>query len=56
LVCDVIDQGPVPAFGRRMPTADSVRGRGLAIVERVCDAVEASAVPGGTRTRIRMNL
>ena len=56
LVCDVIDHGQVHSFGRRMPAADALRGRGLAIVERVCDAVEASAVPGGVRTRIWMNL
>ena len=56
LVCDVVDRGPVPAFGRPMPPADAARGRGLAIVERVCDAVDTAAVPEGTLVRIRLNL
>lgn len=56
LTCDVIDRGPMRSFGRDMPTADSVRGRGLAIVERICDDVTVSASPEGTRVRIRLRL
>ena len=56
LTCDVIDQGPMRSFGRDMPAADSVRGRGLAIVERICDDVTVSARPEGTRVRIRLRL
>lgn len=56
LVCDVVDQGPARHLGRSMPAADSVGGRGLAIVERVCDEVETSAVAEGTRVRIRLRL
>ncbi|MEV8507128.1 ATP-binding protein [Actinoplanes sp. NPDC051475] len=56
LVCDVVDQGAARRLGRSMPAADAVGGRGLAIVERVCDEVETSAVPEGTRVRIRLRL
>jgi serine/threonine-protein kinase RsbW len=56
LVCDVVDRGPVRAFGRSMPPPDAVRGRGLAIVERVCDEVDASAGPDGTVVRLRLKL
>jgi serine/threonine-protein kinase RsbW len=56
LICDVVDQGPYRPFGRAMPTAEAVRGRGLAIVERVCDDVYTTTVSGGTLVRICLNL
>jgi anti-sigma regulatory factor (Ser/Thr protein kinase) len=56
LVCDVVDGGGPRPFGRTMPSAEAIRGRGLAIVERVCDAVYTVAVPGGTLVRICLNL
>jgi len=56
VVCDVVDQGPAHSFGREMPGAEALRGRGLAIVERVCDAVETQSVPDGTLVRIRLRL
>ncbi|WP_045748189.1 ATP-binding protein [Actinoplanes rectilineatus] len=56
VVCDVVDQGAARPFGRAMPSAEAVRGRGLAIVERICDAVYTAAVPGGTLVRICLNL
>jgi serine/threonine-protein kinase RsbW len=56
LICDVVDQGPDRPFGRAMPAAEAVRGRGLAIVERVCDDVYTTTVPGGTLVRICLNL
>lgn len=56
LVCDIVDGGPARPFGRVMPAAEAVRGRGLAIVERICDAVYTAAVPGGTLVRICLNL
>ncbi|MFC7533789.1 ATP-binding protein [Actinoplanes sp. GCM10030250] len=52
LVCDVVDGGEERPFGRAMPAAEALRGRGLAIVERICDAVFTAAVPGGTLVRI----
>jgi anti-sigma regulatory factor (Ser/Thr protein kinase) len=56
LVCDVVDGGLDRPFGRAMPAAEAIRGRGLAIVERICDAVYTRAVPGGTLVRIFLNL
>jgi len=56
LVCDVVDGGGPRPFGRAMPSAEAVRGRGLAIVERICDSVRTFSVPGGTLVRICLNL
>ncbi|MEV6846847.1 ATP-binding protein [Actinoplanes sp. NPDC051411] len=52
LLCDVIDQGPIRRLGRAMPAAQEVRGRGLAIVERVCDEIGIESVNGSTRVRL----
>ena len=52
LLCDVIDQGPVRLLGRAMPAAQEIRGRGLAIVERVCDEVGIESENGSTRVRL----
>jgi anti-sigma regulatory factor (Ser/Thr protein kinase) len=52
--CDVIDGGPARRFGRAMPAGDSPRGRGLAIVERICDQVGVTAGEDGTRVRLMM--
>ncbi|WP_127506912.1 ATP-binding protein [Actinoplanes solisilvae] len=54
VVCDVIDGGPVRTLGRGMPAADALRGRGLAIVERVCDEVGVDASEDGTRVRLAL--
>ncbi|MEU7799997.1 ATP-binding protein [Micromonospora arborensis] len=56
LFCDVVDQGPTRAFGRDMPAVDAIRGRGLAIVERVCDEVAVLTSPGETVVRVRLSL
>ncbi len=56
LVCDVVEGGPLRALGRQMPAADAMRGRGLAIVERICDEVAVLAVPQGTLVRLRLQL
>ncbi|WP_433124435.1 ATP-binding protein [Micromonospora sp. CA-240977] len=56
LFCDVVDRGPTRALGRRMPAADAIRGRGLAIVEQVCDEVAVLTSPGETVVRIRLSL
>ncbi|MEU8818617.1 ATP-binding protein [Actinoplanes sp. NPDC048796] len=54
--CDVIDGGPMRVLGRDMPAADALRGRGLAIVERVCDEVGVEAAAEGTRVRLALDL
>jgi serine/threonine-protein kinase RsbW len=56
LVCDVIDQGPPRRLGRPMPPAQEVRGRGLAIVERICDEVGIEAENGATLVRLTFSL
>ncbi|WP_033340523.1 ATP-binding protein [Catenuloplanes japonicus] len=60
LVCDVLDGAlthrTTPAFGHAMPPADALRGRGLAIVEHLCDEVETSVIAGATRVRIHLDL
>jgi serine/threonine-protein kinase RsbW len=52
--CEVLDQGAERVFGREMPAADEVRGRGLAIVERICDQVDVVSGPAGTSVRLTM--
>jgi hypothetical protein len=37
-----------------MPSAGEVRGRGLAIVERICDEVGTDIGPAGTSVRLGM--
>ncbi|MFI5895115.1 ATP-binding protein [Actinoplanes sp. NPDC051513] len=52
--CDVVDGGAAPGFGRAMPAADQPRGRGLAIVERICD--EVGIHPDGAGTVVSLAL
>jgi serine/threonine-protein kinase RsbW len=54
VVCEVADQGAARAFGRAMPAPAAVRGRGLAIVERVCDEVSTTAGPDETVVSLRL--
>lgn len=54
VVCEVADHGARRPLGQ-MPPADSHRGRGLAIVERVVDDVSTYTGPDGTVVQIRMN-
>jgi serine/threonine-protein kinase RsbW len=60
LVCDVVDglhdNGSAPVLGGAMPPAEALRGRGLAIVEHICDDVQTSVIAGATRVRIHLNL
>ncbi|WP_327003284.1 ATP-binding protein [Dactylosporangium sp. NBC_01737] len=56
IVCDVVDQGPPRTFQRPMPAPDAVRGRGLPIVERICDQVDTVSGPDGTTVRLRLHL
>ena len=53
---EVVDQGPPRSLGRPMPAADAPRGRGLPIVERICDEVGVHTSPDGTRVRLGMRL
>jgi serine/threonine-protein kinase RsbW len=53
--CDVLDQGPLRTLGHTMPAADAIRGRGLAIVEQLCDEVVVDTEAGRTRVRLSMH-
>jgi len=57
LVCEVSDRGWItdPQAGRRRPTADQPGGRGLWLVNQLCDAVELRSSPDGTVVRVRMS-
>lgn len=56
VMCDVIDGGPIRSLGRAMPAADALRGRGLAIVERICDEVGVETAGEGTRVRLALDV
>jgi anti-sigma regulatory factor (Ser/Thr protein kinase) len=56
ICCEVADHGPPRSLGRPMPAADAPRGRGLPIVERICDEVGVADGPDGTRVRLGMRL
>jgi serine/threonine-protein kinase RsbW len=55
LVCEVVDGGPDRSFGV-MPPAESLRGRGLALVHKIVDSVTTATTAAGTFVRMRMNL
>jgi serine/threonine-protein kinase RsbW len=56
LFCEIFDRGPLRSVERELPAADASRGRGLAIVDRVCDAVSTHAMAQGTLVRLTFNL
>jgi anti-sigma regulatory factor (Ser/Thr protein kinase) len=60
LVCDVTDAGQVmftdPLAGRRRPTLEATSGRGLWIINQLCDLTEVRSGADGTTVRMRMEL
>jgi anti-sigma regulatory factor (Ser/Thr protein kinase) len=56
LVCQVCDGGHIrdPLAGRIPPTAGQARGRGLVLVNQVCDLVRVHTLPGATTVRLHM--
>lgn len=58
LVCDVHDFGRIedPLVGRKRPPTDAVGGRGLWIVNQLCDLVQIRSGEEGTYVRLRMAL
>ncbi len=55
VICEVTDDGPAGArVSRPMPPAGAPNGRGLAIVEQVCDDVSVRAQGGQTVVRLWM--
>jgi anti-sigma regulatory factor (Ser/Thr protein kinase) len=58
LVCEVRDRGHIedPLVGRERPALDAPCGRGLWLLNQVCDLVELRSPPGGCVVRFRMAL
>jgi anti-sigma regulatory factor (Ser/Thr protein kinase) len=56
LVCDVRDRGLIrdPLVGRLRPPVDQHGGRGLWLVNHLCDLVQIRSGPAGTIVRVRM--
>jgi anti-sigma regulatory factor (Ser/Thr protein kinase) len=56
LVCEVRDRGHVtdPLVGRKRPEDDVIGGRGLWIVNQLCDLVQLRSGPEGTVVRVHM--
>ena len=58
LVCEVADRGHItdPLVGRRRPTSRQLDGRGLWLVNQLCDLVQVRSAPGHTVVRVRVAL
>ena len=54
LVCEVRDRGRIDdaLVGRRTPTAEQGRGRGLWLANQLCDLVQIRSLPDGTAVRL----
>lgn len=58
LVCEVRDRGYIedPLVGRLPPPVDQHGGRGLWLVNHLCDLVQIRSAPSGTVVRVQMRL
>jgi anti-sigma regulatory factor (Ser/Thr protein kinase) len=58
LVCEVSDTGQLnqPLLGRERPLPDRSSGRGLWLVNHLCDLVQLRSFPSGSVTRVHMAL
>jgi anti-sigma regulatory factor (Ser/Thr protein kinase) len=57
LVCEVRDRGRIeePLAGRTRPGPDQLSGRGLWLVNHVCDLVQIRTTPDGTVVRVQLH-
>jgi anti-sigma regulatory factor (Ser/Thr protein kinase) len=57
IVCQVEDGGHIadPLAGRRSPPPGSMTGRGLLLVNQLCDLVRIRSGPDGTAIRVQMS-
>jgi anti-sigma regulatory factor (Ser/Thr protein kinase) len=57
LVCEVTDNGWVenPLAGRELPSTEQEEGRGLWLVNHLCDLMQIRSSPGGTVVRVLMS-
>ncbi len=58
VVCEISDHGRLedPLAGRRRPAPDCVSGRGLWLVNQVCDLVEVRPGASGTTVRLHVDI
>jgi anti-sigma regulatory factor (Ser/Thr protein kinase) len=58
LLCEVVDWGSIsdPLVGRRQPTPEQIGGRGLWIVNHLCDLVQVRSHAGRSVVRLHMSL
>ena len=58
LVCEVRDAGRIddPLAGRERPTFDREGGRGLWMINRLCDLVQLRSFPSGAVVRLHVYL
>jgi anti-sigma regulatory factor (Ser/Thr protein kinase) len=58
LTCEVADTGHItdPLVGRRRPPRPPLHGRGLWLVQQLCDLVQVRTEPGGTVVRVQVPL
>jgi anti-sigma regulatory factor (Ser/Thr protein kinase) len=58
VVCEVRDSGHVaePLVGSLLPPASNPGGRGLWLVNQLCDLVQLRSSPDGTRVRVHMRI
>ena len=58
LLVEVADEGHIadPLAGRDCPTPDEVGGRGLYLVNQLCDLVQLRSSPDGSVIRIHMRI
>jgi anti-sigma regulatory factor (Ser/Thr protein kinase) len=56
LLCEVADGGHIadPLAGRGLPPPEELGGRGLWLVNQLCDLVQVRAAPGGSVVRVHM--
>jgi anti-sigma regulatory factor (Ser/Thr protein kinase) len=58
LMCEVADNGHIadPLVGRELPPPDHAGGRGLWLVNQLCDLVQARTMPEGNVVRVSMRV
>jgi anti-sigma regulatory factor (Ser/Thr protein kinase) len=58
LLCDVADKGHIadPLVGRELPAPDQPGGRGLWLVNQLCDLVQLRSSPGRSVVRVHMRV
>ena len=56
VLCDIHDAGRIeePLLGRSRPTLDQIGGRGLWLVNELCDLVQIRSCPAGTIVRLHV--